>query len=183
MSLLEKAFQREVTLRAPGPIVLEATREYAIRMVGWDVEDAAPGATSVELSKYSERLRFDVSQTSGGTQVSANLVVPRASTTGFMLFDVGNYYGRTLDKHLHGIWQVLGEMYATSPWEAGHDADPPEAIAPPRFSVGESVVVIDAEQRPWRGTVVQMAQGKLEVRYEDGSQRWVAAHDAHTPTA
>lgn len=179
MSLHDKTFHREVALQAPGPIVLEAAREYANRMVGWDVEDAYPGATSVELSKSSERLRFEVSQVGTGTQVSAHLDRSRADGAGFMLFDVGNYYGRTLDKHLHGIWQVLGEMYATSPWEAGHDADPPEAIAPPRFSAGESVVVFDAEQKPWRGTVTQITQGTLEVRYEDGSLRWVAAHDAH----
>ncbi len=179
MSVIEKAFHREVTLQAPGPIVLEAAREYANRMVGWDVEDAYPGATSVELSKYSDRLRFEVSQTGGRTQVSAELSTPRARPLGFMLIDIGDYYGRTLDKHLHGIWLVLGEMYATSPWEAGHDADPPEAIAPPRFVVGESVVVVDAEERPWPGSIVQLAQGMLEVRYEDGCLRWVAAHDAH----
>jgi hypothetical protein len=182
MNFSEKHFHREALFQAPESIVLEAIRLFWAKDNEWIIEDPIPGTSRIDLRKGANHAWFEVEPEPGGVKVTVDYDVPRLGATGFMLWDIGGYYDRTIDKWLHGVWVILGEMYQRAPWDLGHAVEPPAGTAPPQLAIGQRVVVFDADHRPFRGTIREFARGMVGVVYEDGRERWIDPHDAHLDT-
>src|SRR6267154_4321787 len=116
-----KHFYQERVFSAPCDLVTEAARTFMSESLGWQITDTpdgfrAEGYSFAHRSIAHLRIQsagFGPAATAGGydnsalgTKVAVELLVERASSGGFMLFDVGGYYGIQIRKWLDGIlWE------------------------------------------------------------------------------
>jgi len=103
-----KHFQEDRVFPGPRDPVLEAARNFMSDSLGWQVTDTPEGFTA-QGDSFAHRAiaNFHVQPAGDGTKVSIALLVERAGTTGFMLFDVGGYYGIQMRKWLDSIQWIL----------------------------------------------------------------------------
>ncbi len=94
-----KHFHQERIFPAPRDLVFEAARTFMAESLGWQITDTSDGFTeefTAEGYSFSHHaignLRIQSAPTGRGTKVAVELLVERASSRGFMLFDVGGYY-------------------------------------------------------------------------------------------
>lgn len=116
-----KHFYQERVFSAPRDLVTEAARTFMSESLGWQITDT-PDGFRAEGYSFAHRsiahLRIQSAgfgppataggsdNSAGGTKVAVELLVERASSGGFMLFDVGGYYGIQIRKWLDGIqWE------------------------------------------------------------------------------
>lgn len=101
---LEKEFQ------AHPEDVLKAARLFVSETLQWKIVDTDAGFDATGTSfAHATIARFRVTPTVGGTRLRVEFLVERASSLGFMLFDVGGYYSRQLRKWNEGICWYLNE--------------------------------------------------------------------------
>jgi len=121
-----KHFHQERVFAAPRDLVTEAARTFMTESLGWRITDFGLGGDSgrdvrapsdtmdgftAEGYSFSHRAiaNLHIQTTAGGassengTRVAIELLVERASSWGFMLFDVGGYYNIQIRKCLDGI--------------------------------------------------------------------------------
>ncbi len=103
-----KHFHQARVFAAPRDPLLEAARAFMRESLGWRVADTSDGFTAEGYS-FSHRAiaHLHIQSAAGGTSVALELLVQRAGSTGFMLFDVGGYYNIQIRKWLDGIqWSI-----------------------------------------------------------------------------
>ena len=99
-----KHFHQERLLQASRDAVVEATRQYMSEYLGWKITEAADGLRAEGQSfSHAAIANFAIQPAGSETKISIDLLVERASPTGFMLFDVGGYYSIQMRKWLDGI--------------------------------------------------------------------------------
>jgi len=103
-----KHFHQERVFPEPRDAVLEAARAFMAESLGWRIADTADGFTAEGDSFAHHAIaNFQIQSVAGGTRVTIELRVERASALGFMLFDVGGYYSIQIRKWLDGTaWQI-----------------------------------------------------------------------------
>lgn len=109
-------FTRETIFQAEQSAVQEAAREFlAEAIAGWKVSDTAEGLEAIGHSAaHAAMAKFRIEPASGGTKVVVTLQVERASSLGFMLFDVGGFYDGQIRRWLEGIQTYLHHGPASS---------------------------------------------------------------------
>ena len=109
-----KHFHQERVFPAPRDVVFEAARVFMAESLAWQVTDTPDGFTAQGYS-FSHRAiaNLRIQSAAGGasldsgTRVAVELLVERASSRGFMLFDLGGYYNIQIRKWLDGIqWSL-----------------------------------------------------------------------------
>ena len=103
-----KHFHQETVFPAPRDLVFEAARTFMAESLGWQITNTPDGFTAEGYS-FSHRAiaNLQIQSTADGTKVAIELLVKRASSRGFMLFDVGGYYNIQIRKWLDGIqWSI-----------------------------------------------------------------------------
>ena len=109
-----KHFHQARVFPAPRDLVTEAARTFMAESLGWQVTDTPEGFTAQGQS-FSHRAIANIqiqsaaggASSESGTRVAVELLVERASSRGFMLFDVGGYYNIQIRKWLDGIqWSI-----------------------------------------------------------------------------
>ena len=103
-----KHFHQERVFPAARDLVFEAARTVMAESLGWQVTNTPDGFTAEGYS-FSHRAiaNLQIQSTADGTKVAIELLVKRASSRGFMLFDVGGYYNIQIQKWLDGIqWSI-----------------------------------------------------------------------------
>jgi hypothetical protein len=116
-----KHFHQERVFPAPRDLVFEAARTFMAESLGWQITDTPDGFTAQGYS-FSHRaianLRIQSAaggaSSESGTRVAVELLVARASSLGFMLFDVGGYYNIQIRKWLDGIQWSLHQKLTSS---------------------------------------------------------------------
>ena len=132
-----KHFHQERVFAAPRDVVTEAARTFMTESLGWQIADFArrddsgrdvrapsdkPDGFAAEGYSFSHRAiaNLHIQTTAGGassesgTKVVIDLLVERASSWGFMLFDVGGYYNIQVRKWLDGIqWSLHQQLTGT----------------------------------------------------------------------
>ncbi len=102
-----KHFHQERVFPALRHLVFEAARTFMAESLGWQITDT-PDGFRAEGYSFAHRsiANFRIQADAGGTRVAVELLVERASSRGFMLFDVGGYYSIQIRKWLDGIqWE------------------------------------------------------------------------------
>src|ERR1041385_445791 len=99
-----KHFHQERTFEAPQDLVAEAARKYFVESLGWQITQAAEGFNAEGYGfshKCIARLQFpsDANTTKDGIDLAVN----RAGGRGFMLFDVGGYFGWQITQAAEGF--------------------------------------------------------------------------------
>jgi len=114
MDWKNKRFGREAVFEAQRELVFEAARSFAAEsLVGWQITDTADGFTARGHSaSHATTAEFRIEPAPFGTKVAVTLLVERAGSLGFMLFDVGGYYDGQLRKWLEGIQWHLHQRLA-----------------------------------------------------------------------
>ena len=103
-----KHFNQERVFTAPRDLVFEAARTFMAESLGWQLTDTADGFTAEGDSFAHHAIaNFRIQSAAGGTKVAVELLVERASSRGFMLFDVGGYYNIQIRKWLDGTQWVV----------------------------------------------------------------------------
>src|SRR5216110_1276396 len=116
-----KHFHQERAYPAPRELVFEAARTFMAESLGWQVTDTPEGFTAQGYSFLHRAIaNLHIQSAGDGTRVDIELLVERASSQGFMLFDVGGYYNIQIRKWLDGIqWSIhqklTGQDQTTSP--------------------------------------------------------------------
>ncbi len=103
-----KHFNHEAVFNAPDARVLEAARAVvgeALTSIE-DREDAFVASGYSALHQATAVCR--VSPVANGTRLAIELVVARSTNRGYMLFDVGSYFGGEIDKWFTRIARELG---------------------------------------------------------------------------
>jgi len=103
-----KHFQQERVFAEPSDVVAEGARAFMAESLGWQVTDT-PGGLKAEGDSFLHRAiaNLHIEAAAGGTKVAVELLVERASSRGFMLFDAGGYYSIQIRKWLDGIqWSI-----------------------------------------------------------------------------
>jgi hypothetical protein len=103
-----KHFHLERIYPAAGDEVLEAARAFMSESLGWEATSTADGLTAQGYSfAHHSIAKLQIQPTAGGTNVTIELLVERASPLGYMLVDVGGYYNIQIRKWLDGIqWKL-----------------------------------------------------------------------------
>ena|SRR5436190_1160866 len=103
-----KHFHQERAYPAPRELVFEAARTFMAESLGWQVTDTPEGFTAQGYSFLHRAIaNLHLQSAANGTRVAVELLVERASSRGFMLFDVGGYYNIQIRKWLDGIqWSI-----------------------------------------------------------------------------
>jgi hypothetical protein len=112
-----KHFQGERIYAEQRDEVIEAARRFMAESLRWQVTNTADGLRAEGYS-FSHRAIANLQIQSGGgtssesgTKVAVELLVARASSRGFMLFDVGGYYDIQIRKWLAGIqWSLQQQL-------------------------------------------------------------------------
>jgi hypothetical protein len=109
-----KHFHQERSFPATGDDVADAARTYVSNSLGWPITGTADGFTAQGSSFMHAAIAHFKIETAdtGATNLSIELLVQRAGSAGFMLFDVGGYYGIQLRKWFDGIQSLLHEERA-----------------------------------------------------------------------
>ncbi|HEY6802950.1 MAG TPA: hypothetical protein VI306_05160 [Pyrinomonadaceae bacterium] len=103
-----KHLRQERTYNAEPYDVLDAAREYVGQTLGWKVSDGNGGLVADGVSfSHAARANLRTERTAEGTRLIVEMDVERAGPTGFMLFDVGGYYGIQIRKWLDGVQWTL----------------------------------------------------------------------------
>jgi hypothetical protein len=116
-----KRFYQERVFASPREVVLEAARSYMTESLGWKITDTAEGLRAEGYSfSHGAIANFRIQTVAEGTRVAVELLVERAGWRGFMLFDVGGYYGIQIRHWLDGIqWfihqKLTGQTESQSP--------------------------------------------------------------------
>ena len=101
-------FQLQQVFSEPRDAVRAAARGYMVETLGWDVADTSEGFEAKGMSfMRAATARFRFTEASAGTVVTVELQVERASSLGFMLFDIGGYYAGQARIWLDGIGDSL----------------------------------------------------------------------------
>jgi len=103
-----KHFHQERVYPAPRDLVFEAARTFMAESLEWQITNTPDGFTAQGYSFSHQAIaNLQIQSAAGGTKVSVELLVERASTRGFMLFDVGGYYNIQIRKWLDGVqWSL-----------------------------------------------------------------------------
>src|SRR3989441_2146872 len=103
-----KHFHQERVFPAPRDLIFDAARTFMAESLGWQITNTADGFTAQGYSFLHRAIaNLQIQSAASGTKVSVELLVERASTRGFMLFDVGGYYNIQIRKWLDGIqWSL-----------------------------------------------------------------------------
>ena len=102
-----KHFHQERVFPAPRDVVFEAARAFMAESLGWQVTNTPDGFTAQGYSFFHRAIaNLRIQSAAGGTKVAVELLVERASSLGFMVFDVGGYYSIQIRKWLDGIQPV-----------------------------------------------------------------------------
>lgn len=105
-----KHFNQARNFAATRDIVLEAARAFMTDSLGWTIADTTDGFTAQGSSfMHTAIARFRIRSIPTGqeTEVEIELLVERAGSAGFMLFDAGGYYSIQIRKWLDGIqWAI-----------------------------------------------------------------------------
>jgi hypothetical protein len=119
MSWKYKHFHQKRSFAASRDAVVEAARRFMSESLGWKVTDTADGLRA-EGYGFSHAAIGDFHIRSAGseTKIDVDLMVERAGPMGFMLFDVGGYYGIQLRKWLEGIQWTIHQQVAGAPQQA-----------------------------------------------------------------
>jgi len=106
--------------------VFEAARAYVSQSLGWQITETPEGFSASGMSfAHASVAKFEFQPTPGGTDVRIELLVERASSTGFMLVDIGGYYTIQMVHWLDGIqWQLHQAESAGLPAMASAPPDP-----------------------------------------------------------
>jgi hypothetical protein len=114
-----KHFHQERVFPAPRDVVLEAARAFMAESLGWQVANTPNGFTAQGYS-FAHRAIANVriQSAAGGTRAAVELLVQRAGSSGFMLFDVGGYYNIQIRKWLDGVQWSIQQKLAGSHDEA-----------------------------------------------------------------
>jgi hypothetical protein len=110
-----KHFHQERVFPAPRDLVMEAARTFMGESLGWQITDTPDGFNAQGYS-FSHRAiaNLHIQTAAAGTKVAIELLVERASSQGFMLFDVGGYYSIQMRKWLDGIqWAIHQKLTGT----------------------------------------------------------------------
>ena len=99
-----KHFQQARVFPAPRDLIVGLARRYMSESLDWNVTDTADGLRAEGYSfSHAAIADFRIQSVGNETKVDVELMVERASPTGFMLFDVGGYYNIQIRKWLDGI--------------------------------------------------------------------------------
>jgi len=104
-----KHFKQEAVFQAEPDIVLKAVRAFAQDwLTDWGVSETPDG---IEANGYSglhmATAKFRVEPAAGGTKLTVEMQVQRASGRGFMLVDIGGFYSGKISKWLQALpWWV-----------------------------------------------------------------------------
>ena len=103
-----KHFHQERVYPAPRDLVFEAARTFMTESLGWQIANTPDGFSAQGYSFFHQAIaNLQIQSAESGTRVSVELLVERASTRGFMLFDVGGYYNIQIRKWLDGTqWSL-----------------------------------------------------------------------------
>src|SRR5438552_1764866 len=95
-----KHFNQDAVFKAPRESVLEAAAAVATESLrGWQINNTSDGFMASGYSAWHEAAAtFRIEAAAGGTRVAVELLVERASPSGFMLVDVGGYYNAQIHK-------------------------------------------------------------------------------------
>ena len=106
-----KHYNLENEFQAQPDEVLKAARLFVSESLQWKIVDTGEGFDATGASfAHATIARFRITPTVGGTKLRVEFLVERASSLGFMLFDVGGYYSRQLRKWSEGIRWYLNEV-------------------------------------------------------------------------
>jgi hypothetical protein len=111
-----KHFNQEAVFQAPRQTVLEVARAFVAESIRWQITDTADGFEARGYSfAHQATAKFRIEPAADGTRVAVELLVERASSLGFMLFDVGGYYNHQICKWLAGIqWSLHQRLTSAS---------------------------------------------------------------------
>src|SRR5258708_24054271 len=106
-----KHFHQQRDFPAPRAVVLAAARTFVAESLGWQITDTADGFSAAGYS-FAHRaiVDFRIQSVAGGASVAIELLVERASSLGFMLFDVGGYYDMQMRKWLDGVQWAMHQQ-------------------------------------------------------------------------
>jgi hypothetical protein len=110
-----KHFHQERVFPAPRELVTEAARTFIAESLGWKIADTPDGFTA-QGSRFAHKAiaNFRIQSLASETKVRVELLVERAGSTGFMLFDVGGYYNIQIRTWLDGIqWTLHNKLTGT----------------------------------------------------------------------
>jgi hypothetical protein len=97
-------FRRERPFGRPRDEVLEAARAFVGEGLGWRIADTADGFVAKGRSfLHAAVATFHAAEVGGRTTLTIELQVERASSLGFMLFDIGGFYDGQLRLWLDGV--------------------------------------------------------------------------------
>lgn len=103
-----KHFHQERVYSAPRDEVLEAARSFMSNSLGWKIIETADGFKADGYGFTHRAIAdFHFRSEADGTRIAVELLVERAGSRGFMLFDVGGYYSIQIRKWLDGAqWEL-----------------------------------------------------------------------------
>jgi hypothetical protein len=105
-----KHFHQERTFAAQREVVVEAARRFMSESLGWKVTDTADGLRAEGYGfSHAAIANFGIQPSGSETKIDLDLMVERTGPTGFMLFDVGGYYGIQMRKWLDGIHRAIDQ--------------------------------------------------------------------------
>jgi hypothetical protein len=133
MDWKNKRFDGEAIFQVQRDLVLEAARSFAAEsLAGWQITDAADGFEARGHSgSHAATAKFRVEPAPFGTKVAVTLLVERAGSLGFMLFDVGGYYDGQIRKWMEGIQRHLHQELTS---EAGQESSEQARQAIPKVA-------------------------------------------------
>jgi hypothetical protein len=127
MDWKNKHFAREAVFQAQRDLVFEAARSFAAEsLVGWQLTETADGFEARGYSaSHAATAKFRVELAPFGTKVAVTLLVERAGSLGFMLFDIGGYYDGQIRKWLEGIqWRLHQRLTSATRQESLEQGKP-----------------------------------------------------------
>ena len=87
-----KHFHQERVFAEPTDVVSEVAYAFMKDALGWEITNLPEGFSAKGASFFHDSIAdFRIQSDAGGTKVTVDLRVERASPAGFMLFDVGGY--------------------------------------------------------------------------------------------
>jgi len=105
-----KHFHQARDFGASHDVVDGAARAFFSEQLGWQISNSAEGFIARGSSFAHQAIaRVHLESNTDGTSVTIELMVERASSLGFMLFDVGGYYAIQMRKWLDGIGWSIGQ--------------------------------------------------------------------------
>jgi len=116
-----KHFHQERVFPAPRDLVTEAARAFMAESLGWQITNTPDGFTAQgycfshqAIANLRIQSAAGGASSENGTRVAVELLVERASSRGFMLFDVGGYYSIQIRKWLDGVqWSIHQKLSGT----------------------------------------------------------------------